>query len=278
MGTNANFTITKKSDNSKIVTIAAKNITGAQLMRLDKDLNDLVIYNKDGKQSQREGKVLWQAGNDRPFNWNGATEFIMQDDGNAVFYMQGVAKWAAKDFLVEKKAPDPAPKPADPPKTSQPTGGGGGGGAPPIVEGGDGTNFLKVNQKLKFGESLITDPTRRNGYNFSIDYRGLLAVSRDSGSPRTIWTGGTDNAVSRTAFFYLSPKGQLIIRGKMDPNDGGDGRETDLWWGGPSALVQDNKDLYFMIEEDGCPAIYKGPQDVLWRMANWNRIRSQAGM
>jgi hypothetical protein len=273
----ANFQITRKSDSAKVITASAKNVTGAQLLCFDRDANDLVVYNKDGKQTHRDGKLLWKAGNTNPFGWT-KTEFIMQDDGNAVFYMKGDVVWSARDNLASgsvmfaappnNPTPKPNPAPAPNPKPQpQPQGGGAGGGTSDWTKGGENTNCLRPGQVLKYGQDLISDVLRK--FSFGIDYQGLLYVRRAQGSPSVIWTSGTDTAVAKTAYLQITNRGQLVIRGVMRPEDGGQGGEITLWTGGKYLQTQ-SQEPFLMIEDDGCPAVYQG-RDAVWRPQDWRK-------
>jgi hypothetical protein len=111
MQVNANFCITKKSAGSKIFTSAAKNITRAQLICFDRVSNDLMVYNKYGKQTQREGNVLWKARNTNSFMWNVPRSSYCKTIGNTVLYLMGDAVWLAKNSLVPTPTTAPAPKP-----------------------------------------------------------------------------------------------------------------------------------------------------------------------
>jgi hypothetical protein len=120
---------------------------------------------------------------------------------------------------------------------------------------------------LKYGQDLISDVLRK--FSFGIDYQGLLYVRRAQGSPSVIWTSGTDTAVAKTAYLQITNRGQLVIRGVMRPEDGGQGGEITLWTGGKYLQTQ-SQEPFLMIEDDGCPAVYQG-RDAVWRPQDWRK-------
>ena len=147
-------------------------------MCVGKDSNDLVIYNKDGKQTQRDGKVLWKAGSTEPLNWaQGAPEFILHNDGNAIFRARGQMIWAALDNLAAGSS----------------------------MAGWGTTDYLNPGQKLKFGQTLSRQSSRAEdgSYTFGIDQNGGIFIDRAKGSATRMWSSGSDTAVPRTAWKSL---------------------------------------------------------------------------
>jgi hypothetical protein len=118
------------------------------------------------------------------------------------------------------------------------------------AKGGDGTNRLFSGQTLRYGQSLYSDPTKK--FAFTIDLQGQLVIKRATTPAQTVWYNGTDTAVGKTAYLQLTQRGQLVIRGTMNPSEGGPQGEITLWTGGVY-LKFEGRDLSFVVEEDDAP-------------------------
>lgn len=205
-------------------------------MCFDKDNNDLMIYNKDGK--QRDGKMLWRAGNTTEPRWGGTTEFIMQDDGNAVLLVGGKTAWSSKDNL----APGSTFGPLVSPTTMT------------------ASNTLRPGQKLRFGQIMTC-----GAFSLEPGANGQIYIKQ---ARNTIWMSGTDVAVDKSAFLVITDVGQVKVRGPMRKEDDGDGTtEIDLWTS-KKTLNALSQTVYLALESDGCPAIYDGPKR-MWILENW---------